>query len=176
MNGPPQPSFLRDPSAIYYQKDELRRSIIVAYWIVIVFALPLWWSTTSIQRLSLPSSRVQEQTQRRLQLPITICIESNNSHFIENVKSAMDFSSSRDPSRWRGLLVNVLGQPTCSMSFSNYRHLSDFPLASGNNLYSVISHEGLPTIHQRQLYFHLDGTNGDIQMTHALFCILTCSW
>lgn len=114
---PPPPSSLRDPSAIFYQNDGLRRSIIIAYWVVIVLALPLWWSTTSIQRLSLPSSRVQEQTQRRLQLPIAICIESNNSRFVDGVKSALAFSSLRDPSRWRGILVNVIGQPRCSMPF-----------------------------------------------------------
>ena len=159
---------LRDPSAIYYQNDGLRRSIIIAYWVVILLALPLWWSTTSIQRLSLPSSRVQEQSQRRLQLPIAICIESNNSRFIDDVKSAMDRSSLRDPSRWRGILVKVLGQPSCGMSFPNYWYLSDFPSASGSNLYRVISHEGPPTIHQRQLYFHLDGANGNIQMTHPV--------
>jgi GPI-anchor transamidase subunit S len=32
--------------------------ILVSYLVLVILALPLWWSTTSIERLSLPVSRV----------------------------------------------------------------------------------------------------------------------
>ena len=109
----PSPSALRNPSGLFYQKDELRRSIIIAYWIVIIFAFPLWWTTTSIQRLSLPSSRVQDESRRRLELPIAICVESHDLSLIQGVKHALKNSASDDPSRWKGISVNVVGETDC---------------------------------------------------------------
>lgn len=43
----------------FFQEDGLRRKILAAYWIAVIIGLPLWWSTTSIIRLSLPEARVQ---------------------------------------------------------------------------------------------------------------------
>ena len=112
MDIPGQPSPLRDPSLLFYQKDGLRRSIVAAYWIVIILALPLWWSTTSIKRLSLSSTRLLEQTQRRLELPITICLESDTS-FVAEVKQALANLASEDALQWQGILVGVVGQTDC---------------------------------------------------------------
>ncbi|KAL0572815.1 GPI transamidase component [Marasmius crinis-equi] len=69
---------LRNPSTIFFQHDNVRRSIISSYWIVIFLALPLWWKTTSIERLSLPSSEVYAQgdAQRQFQLPVRIALDS----------------------------------------------------------------------------------------------------
>src|SRR5260221_8420824 len=103
---------LRDPSLLFYQKDGLRRSIIAAYWIVIILSLPLWWSTTSIKRLSLSSTRLLGQTQRRLDLPITICLESDAS-FVADVKRALAQLASEDPRLWQGISVDVVGQKDC---------------------------------------------------------------
>jgi len=103
---------LRDPSLLFYQKDGLRRSIVAAYWIVILLSLPLWWSTTSIKRLSLSSTRLLGQTQRRLDLPITICLEPNAS-FVLEVRQALAHLASGDPRQWQGISVDVVGQTDC---------------------------------------------------------------
>lgn len=67
-----QPMPLREPSTIFFQFDNVRRTIIASYWIIIILALPLWWKTTSIERLSLPSSRVRNQASKELRLPVQI--------------------------------------------------------------------------------------------------------
>lgn len=43
----------------HHQSDTTRRSIIAAYWIVIALCLPIWWNLTSIERLSLPKTRIE---------------------------------------------------------------------------------------------------------------------
>lgn len=45
-------------AAVYFQSDSLRIKIIASYWAVVLCAVPLWWYTTSITRLSLPTARV----------------------------------------------------------------------------------------------------------------------
>ena len=44
---------------LHHQSETTRRSIIAAYWIVVVLCLPLWWNLTSIERLSLPTARIE---------------------------------------------------------------------------------------------------------------------
>ena len=44
---------------VSFQTDKKRRLILLSYWIVILFAIPLWWTTTSITRLALPEDRVR---------------------------------------------------------------------------------------------------------------------
>ena len=43
---------------LHHQSETTRRSIIAAYWIVVVLCLPIWWNLTSIERLSLPKTRI----------------------------------------------------------------------------------------------------------------------
>jgi hypothetical protein len=62
---------------IFFQSKKVRWSILAAYWIVIIFALPLWWTTTSIQRLSLPTSRVEDLSRRDLRFPVNIVLDSS---------------------------------------------------------------------------------------------------
>ena len=47
-----------DISKITFESVSNRRRIIASYWLVVLLAIPLWWKTTSIDRLSLPESRV----------------------------------------------------------------------------------------------------------------------
>jgi hypothetical protein len=69
---------LKDPSRLFYQSDYNRRLIIVSYWAVIILAIPLWWYTTSIQRLSLPASRVHSHAANRLRFPVRINLENTH--------------------------------------------------------------------------------------------------
>ncbi|KAI0035478.1 phosphatidylinositol-glycan biosynthesis class S protein-domain-containing protein [Vararia minispora EC-137] len=43
-------------SSLYFQQPSVRRSILIASWIVILLGVPLWWFTTAIERLPLPST------------------------------------------------------------------------------------------------------------------------
>ena len=63
---------------ICFQSKKVRWSILAAYWAVIILALPLWWSTTSIQRLSLPTSRVEDLARKDLRFPIDIVLDSSS--------------------------------------------------------------------------------------------------
>lgn len=63
------------PSKSYTARDTRTRSYILAsFWLVVIFSLPYWWISTSIQRLPLPSLdhrlsqdlRVSERTQHTL--------------------------------------------------------------------------------------------------------------
>lgn len=48
-----------DPSKLTFETVPNRRRIIASYWLIVLLAIPLWWKTTSIDRLSLPESRVK---------------------------------------------------------------------------------------------------------------------
>jgi len=79
------PSF-KDPSTLFYQSSAVKRSVIASYWIVILFSIPLWWYTTSIQRLILPRSRIYFHAQRQLRVPVDICVEDDNvAHIIQSI-------------------------------------------------------------------------------------------
>lgn len=49
---------LKDPSTLTFEGPYIRRCILTSYLALVILALPLWWSTTSIERLSLPTSRI----------------------------------------------------------------------------------------------------------------------
>ena len=118
---PSQPSSsFRDPSKLFFQKDNTRRAIIIAYWFLIILALPLWWYTTSIERLSLPSYHVHQQAKNQLQLPVRICLKTMDEHLPSDVRTSFAEKLSLEPQRWGGLVVDVFGKANCSMSFSFY--------------------------------------------------------
>ena len=125
MDPPQLPSSLRDPSKLFYQKDNTRRSIVIAYWSLIILAVPLWWYTTSIERLSLPSNHVHQQAKNQLQLPIRICLQTVDEHLSGNVRKTFADNISLDPQRWRGLVVDVFGKANCGMSFNSRILLAD---------------------------------------------------
>ncbi|KIY74019.1 hypothetical protein CYLTODRAFT_416297 [Cylindrobasidium torrendii FP15055 ss-10] len=85
---------LLDPSLLFFQQDRVRRTIIAAYWAVILLATPLWWNITSIERLPLPAGRVHTETQRALTLPATIQLEpglvDSKPHIINELQSLLD--------------------------------------------------------------------------------------
>ena len=114
MNSAPESSQnsiprLRDPSKLFYQQDTIRRYIISAYWLVIVLALPLWWSTTSIERLSLPSNRVISQARNHLRIPVRLNIgtEHNGYPVTPRLKESMERFIIRTQDRWKGLDIRL---------------------------------------------------------------------
>lgn len=99
----------RDPSKLFFQADGIRRYIISAYWLVILLALPLWWSTTSIERLSLPSSQVTSQAQNNLRIPVRLSLDldSDGSHVAKQLQNSINEHIQRSPDRWEGLQIHV---------------------------------------------------------------------
>ncbi|KAI0754377.1 phosphatidylinositol-glycan biosynthesis class S protein-domain-containing protein [Daedaleopsis nitida] len=67
-----------DPARLCFESDRTRRYIISSYWLVILLAIPLWWQTTSIDRLALPASRVQAERQREVLFPVTVNLEGKD--------------------------------------------------------------------------------------------------
>ena len=67
-----------DDERISFQTRKVRWSILAAYWAIILLAVPLWWATTSIQRLSLPTSRVADLAQKDLRFPVDIVLDSSS--------------------------------------------------------------------------------------------------
>ncbi|GLB42327.1 putative phosphatidylinositol-glycan biosynthesis class S protein [Lyophyllum shimeji] len=100
----------RDPSKLFFQADHVRRSIISAYWLIIILALPLWWHTTSIERLSLPTVRVTEQTRHGLRIPVSVGLERDPDVSISasQLQNSVDALVRKTPQRWEGLDIRIL--------------------------------------------------------------------
>lgn len=49
---------LKEPSTLPFEQPRTRVWILASCLLIVVLGLPLWWSTTSIERLSLPTSHV----------------------------------------------------------------------------------------------------------------------
>ncbi|KAF9530240.1 phosphatidylinositol-glycan biosynthesis class S protein-domain-containing protein [Crepidotus variabilis] len=153
----PPPTSPRDPSKLFHQKDSLRRSIVAVYWTVIVLSIPLWWTTTSIQRLSLPFNGVREQAYRTLELPISICLDTTDSTFRKEVADLLARKVAENSSRWAGTAPSVKSITEC---------------AGTNDFYTIKNHNSSPYIDGRQLYFPLEEPNASSQLVDALASLL----
>lgn len=102
---------LKDPSTLFYQSNAVKRSIIASYWIVILLAVPLWWYTTSIQRLSLPTSRIHSHAQKHLKLPVGICVE--DADVASSLQILLAEKTRADSSRWRDIGIRIYGGSQC---------------------------------------------------------------
>ena len=120
---PPQLPSLRDPAKLFHHTDKTRRSIVIAYWSIIILAVPLWWYTTSIERLSLPSHHVHQQAENLLRLPVRICLQTVDEHLSGSVRRSFYDKISLEPQRWRGLAVDIFGKANCGMSFINTSYI-----------------------------------------------------
>lgn len=63
LSGMPLPSL---GPQLSFESAFTRRAIILSYCVVVLLALPIWWTTTSIDRLSLPAARVAAQQNREV--------------------------------------------------------------------------------------------------------------
>ena len=82
----------KDPSSLSFQSAPTRRLVLASCWALILLAVPLWWHTTSIERLALPSTRVaQALAAPPLRFPVDVHISGATSQDIselqENLKS-----------------------------------------------------------------------------------------
>jgi hypothetical protein len=68
---------LKDPSALLFEQSWVRRWIFGSYLALVLLGLPLWWRTTSIERLSLPTIRVDALSGKE----VRPCAEYPNWHY-----------------------------------------------------------------------------------------------
>ncbi|KAI9458637.1 phosphatidylinositol-glycan biosynthesis class S protein-domain-containing protein [Lactarius psammicola] len=66
---------LKDPSTLLFQKSWTRRWIFGSYLALVFLGLPLWWRTTSIERLSLPALRIDSLSGKELHLPLSVAVD-----------------------------------------------------------------------------------------------------
>lgn len=57
MNSDKRPDYVLP--IIPFQSHDIKLRIVSSYWLIIILGLPLWWITTSIERLALPVERVR---------------------------------------------------------------------------------------------------------------------
>lgn len=99
---------LKDPSTLIFQTPSLRRTIIAAYWIIIILAVPLWWSATSIERLPLDTAHILELGKTKLKIPIRIYVdETNGPNAVEVLKGELARRVQEEPDRWDGLELHI---------------------------------------------------------------------
>lgn len=151
---------LRDPSRLFYQLDYNRRLIIASYWAVILCALPLWWYTTSIERLSLPSTRVYSQTGKELRFPVDVHLDASitrsDASLLHQLQHLVDELVRHAPDRWKGLEVRFSSKPDSGMSLvSSHETLSyiqvldepSYSIVFGNDIYVRDRHLTFPVEH-----------------------------
>ncbi|TFK26595.1 hypothetical protein FA15DRAFT_667298 [Coprinopsis marcescibilis] len=115
------PASLRDPSTLFFQYDSVRRSIIAAYWVAILLATPLWWYTTSIERLPLPISQASQEISRPLQLPVNVCLQESKPIFAPLLQVSLDrFTSSRI---LEGVQIHITGSAKCETTSSGNSYI-----------------------------------------------------
>lgn len=109
-----------DPAILHTESKKTRRLIIASYWIVILLAVPLWWSTTSIERQSLPTANVLAQQERELVFPVRVHLDTSryggveNTILVQEVQRQLD--SNRDLSEAQEMRVQILSEPSKSRS------------------------------------------------------------
>lgn len=128
-----------DYSNLFFQEDNVRRSIISAYWLLIVFALPLWWHTTSIERLALPSSRVAEHN---LRIPIRLGLEFDfNGSLVLQLQHLIDALVRETPQRWDGLDIRI-----------DKTDIQDVNSEGGSSRYTVVRSDGIAVRRREQAF------------------------
>lgn len=67
MNSDHRPDYVLP--TIPFQSNNIKLRIVSSYWLIIILGLPLWWITTSIERLALPVERVRSRVTEVLGYP-----------------------------------------------------------------------------------------------------------
>ncbi|KAI0792312.1 phosphatidylinositol-glycan biosynthesis class S protein-domain-containing protein [Abortiporus biennis] len=97
-----------DPSKLAFETTTTRRKIIFSYWLIVLLAIPLWWKTTSIDRLSLPDSKVKTLRKKEWKFPVYLHLESHvTSHPIVEVQKSVEQFLTMDLQQEDGISVHV---------------------------------------------------------------------
>ncbi|KAL1718042.1 phosphatidylinositol-glycan biosynthesis class S protein-domain-containing protein [Schizophyllum commune] len=147
---PHDDSPLKDPSKIQYQANHVRRLIIASYWLVIVLALPLWWRTTSIERLGLPQGRISALGDKRLRFDIGLYAEDGR------VRDALERSAFKERLAGEGVDVRVAGDEKHGKNEAVSENHTCFMLITGaDNILDVLTSLLVPQAVDRRHEQHI---------------------
>ncbi|EKM76786.1 hypothetical protein AGABI1DRAFT_108623 [Agaricus bisporus var. burnettii JB137-S8] len=130
-------SSLKEPSALFYQSKAVKRGIIFSYWTLILLAVPLWWHTTSIQRLSLPESRINSRAQEHLELPVSLCVA--DVEIKSSLQSFLDAKARDDSGHWWGVKSRVYSRNDCPTTSSYLVRDSQTTIVRRNEIHLPLS-------------------------------------
>ncbi|KAH9947537.1 phosphatidylinositol-glycan biosynthesis class S protein [Amylocystis lapponica] len=140
-----------NPTQLTFESVLTRRYILASYWLVVLLAVPLWWTTTSIDRLSLPASRVGAQQNRELVFPVHVQIDlsprSVADTLVQEVQRSLD--ADLDVQETSGIRIHVTSK-------------ENFPGA-----YQVVFDDGAqdPTVEGRRLSLGVTSEDDDMSNT-----------
>ncbi|TDL18765.1 hypothetical protein BD410DRAFT_774718 [Rickenella mellea] len=146
---------------VAFQSESIRRRVLTSYWIVVLLALPLWWYSTSIQRLSLPNSRVHAQESKQLvfSADIGVTVEGLNFDAQQLVRNVGDNLKDVIRSRELGYVFDVkLYVPSSS------RHDYTVTIKNSTDSYVLANHLsfGAASHSPSEVPFKLANTLGDL--------------
>jgi phosphatidylinositol glycan class S len=101
-----EPRF-HDPSKLAFQSNGSRWAILAAYWAVFILAAPIWWHTTSIERLALPAARVFVQAAREPVFPISVELDTRDAQIASETHTLLARKAVMAGDTWGGLDVTV---------------------------------------------------------------------
>ncbi|KAI0258289.1 phosphatidylinositol-glycan biosynthesis class S protein-domain-containing protein [Gloeopeniophorella convolvens] len=146
------PATLKDPSTLLFEQTGVRRKILASYLAVVLLALPLWWSTTSIERLSLPTLRVDSLSSKELHYSINVGIDARmtgdlSDTLAHNVRTVFDTRKEQALALYHHLEMSV--------------EVRDWKQPPSQDWYTMMLIPGLqsPIIQHRQLSVPLDQMN-----------------
>ncbi|KAH9973845.1 phosphatidylinositol-glycan biosynthesis class S protein-domain-containing protein [Lactifluus volemus] len=103
---------LKDPSLLTFEGPYIRRCILASYLVLVILSLPLWWSTTSIERLSLPKSHIDSLAAKELRLPIAVTVDTANvgsmsDNLVEQLRTMFKLRKEKVPALFNHLEFSV---------------------------------------------------------------------
>lgn len=96
----------KDPDSLFFQSNRIRRLVIAGYCLFILAAVPLWWYTTSIERLSLPSTRVRALATKHLQIKVPLHIRTDDDSLALGIQSELEQVVSRNGDDWKDIVLD----------------------------------------------------------------------
>ncbi|KAI0763472.1 phosphatidylinositol-glycan biosynthesis class S protein-domain-containing protein [Trametes elegans] len=134
-----------DPAQLCFESVRTRRLIIASYWLVVLLAVPLWWKTTSIERLALPASRVHAQRNRELSFPVEVNVETGDNPNLASLARGVQSIPVVDRKAVEGSAVDIkLHAGKRDASYNVVLHSGNGePVVKGRELhFAVAPHEG----------------------------------
>lgn len=102
---------LKDPSSVSFQSSPTRRLVLASYWVLILLAVPLWWQTTSIERLALPTARPALP----LRFPVDVHLSGVSLHEIDELQQELRIWDGVDVKLHSGEGKNEFGSYTVAI-------------------------------------------------------------
>ncbi|KAI0676322.1 phosphatidylinositol-glycan biosynthesis class S protein-domain-containing protein [Trametes maxima] len=148
-----------NPSELCFENVRTRRLIIASYWTVVLLAIPLWWKTTSIERLSLPTSRVYAERSRELSFPVEVNVATWNKQGGKTL--VQDVQARLQPHKMEAGAVDV------KLSVGERSDV-------GYNV--VFDHGGAPVVEGRELHLNVHPEDGSKYADYStiVFLVILC--